>query len=81
MLTHWYFNALGMGRLTGVGRLERYQAVPAATAANAARVAGSERKFTTALLPSAIILVVEKPMIVTSERPFPLSTKTALACS
>ena len=44
----------GMGGLTGLGRLEMYHAAPAATAAKAARVAGSERKFTRALLPSAI---------------------------
>ena len=39
----------------GLGRLEMYQAAPAATAAKAARVAGSDRKFTRALLPSAMI--------------------------
>ena len=37
------------------GREERYQAAPAATAARAARVVGSERKFTRALLPSAMV--------------------------
>ena len=46
----------GMGGLMGLGRLEMYQAAPAATAAKAARVAGSDRKFTRALLPSAILL-------------------------
>ena len=44
-----------MGGFTARGREEMYKAAPAATAANAARVAGSERKFTTALLPSAMV--------------------------
>lgn len=36
--------------------MDRYHAVPAATAASAAKVVGSERKLTRALLPSAITI-------------------------
>ena len=49
----------GTGGLMGLGRLEMYQAAPAATAAKAARVAGSDRKFTRALLPSAISQIAD----------------------
>ena len=50
----WLSSGIG-GLIAVLGRLLMYQAAPAATAAKAARRAGSERKLTRPLLPSAII--------------------------